>query len=390
MKILAALFCALLSGVSLAATKVDLSQVTPATAIQLYYNEISRVDYVIEPSIFEDKRIVSFRSTNTNKTAFSKLLLSLGYAIRTEGGTEFIEKKDIQKESRIFKPKHRPANYFIKQTQGILGDVSFANQRPIAQPSNALSTHQAVEGSATALISQPADVIVMLGTKEALDQAEMIFRKLDTAPESRVLKVTILEFRKDTNSDDAISAISEVATKTGLVVDTANGVFGVGTGSFTALLRSIASDSRFRSLSNPTLTITSGEVTKFVVGDSVPTLNGSTTSDTGQITQQIEYVDSGVVLSVSPIVSGLTTQLRISQQLSSFVPTLTGIATTPTLQKREVETVVNMKDGEALALAGLRSSGDSVVRRSFFGIPLGAGKSKQESEIMLIFQLDGV
>ena len=389
MKRFFALLLIVISPAVMSASKVDLSQVTPATAIQLYYAELSRNDFVIDPQIFEDKRVLSFRSTNIGKPAFKKLLASLGYRLREDSGVDFIEKTEDQStDLRVFRPKNRPANYLLRQTQGLLPGVKIANQRTLQQTGSQTTTADVPEGSAAALISQPSDVIVYSGRLQDLQAAKEIFEQLDTVPQTRFLKVLILEFAHEKNTDDALSAISDAAQKTGLSFDTNAGSIGFSTGSFSALLKMISTDSRFRFLSNPSLSLTSGETTRFVVGDSVPTLGGTTTTGTGASTQEIVYVDSGVVLSVLPQISGNTTQLKIRQQLSSFVRTQTGISSTPTLKKREVETTANMKDGEVVALAGLRSSGETKLGRSFFGFSVGSGHTQEESEILVIFQLE--
>jgi len=214
MKRLLATLLLALTPVVMAATKVVLSQVTPATAIQLFYAELSRNDFVIDPQIFEDKRVLSFRSTNIGKPAFKRLLGSLGYRLREDSGVDFIEKiQDQSTDLRVFRPQNRPANYFLRQTQGLLPGVKIANQRILQQTGNQTTAYDAPDGTAAAQISQPSDVIVYSGRPQDLQIAHEIFQPLDPAPQSRILKVMILEFAHEKNADDALSAISLAARK---------------------------------------------------------------------------------------------------------------------------------------------------------------------------------
>jgi len=69
---------------------------------------------------------------------------------------------------------------------------------------------------------------------------------------------------------------------------------------------------------------------------------------------QIQYKDTGVILEVTPRVnSNGMVIMDIHQTVSSVKATQTGVTTSPTIQKKEIESTVAVKDGETLALGGL-------------------------------------
>ena len=73
----------------------------------------------------------------------------------------------------------------------------------------------------------------------------------------------------------------------------------------------------------------------------------------GQAVQSVEYRSSGVIFDIRPTVREAVVELAISQQLSDFVKTTTGVNNSPTLPKRELKTTVGVQDGDVIVLGGL-------------------------------------
>jgi general secretion pathway protein D len=72
---------------------------------------------------------------------------------------------------------------------------------------------------------------------------------------------------------------------------------------------------------------------------------------------QIQYKDTGVTLEVTPRVnSNGMVILDILQIVSVAKETQTGVTTSPTINKEEIESTIAVKDGETLALGGLIQS----------------------------------
>jgi general secretion pathway protein D len=111
-------------------------------------------------------------------------------------------------------------------------------------------------------------------------------------------------------------------------------------------------------LSNPSLVVLNNQVASLQVGDSVPISTGSatvlTTSNT--IVNTIDYVNTGIILKVSPRVSANgTVRLDVEQEISAVEPTTAATALTPTLSERKVKSSISITSGQTVLLAGLIS-----------------------------------
>jgi general secretion pathway protein D len=107
------------------------------------------------------------------------------------------------------------------------------------------------------------------------------------------------------------------------------------------------------------------------VGDEVPvpTAQIESTITTGApIVNTIQYLNTGVILRVSPRVNsnGVIT-LEISQEVSDVTATTSSTLNAPTINQRRVESTVSVADGETVALAGLIRENQSLTKS---GLPL--------------------
>ncbi|MHB9101633.1 MAG: type II secretion system protein GspD, partial [Sulfuricella sp.] len=97
------------------------------------------------------------------------------------------------------------------------------------------------------------------------------------------------------------------------------------------------------------------------VGDRVPTVSQTqalavaATPTTGVISS-IQYLDTGIMLSVTPHINagGLIT-MEISQEVSNAVKTVTSGIDSPTISKRSAQSTVTVQAGETMVLGGLIS-----------------------------------
>lgn len=129
---------------------------------------------------------------------------------------------------------------------------------------------------------------------------------------------------------------------------------------FGALISALGSDADSNLLATPTLVTLDNEEAEIVVGQNVPFVTGTFTTDTGGGTtvgnpfQTIEREDVGLKLRIKPQINeGNAVQLDITQELSNVVPTATATFQGPTTNKRSIKTNVLLEDGQILVLGGL-------------------------------------
>ena len=127
------------------------------------------------------------------------------------------------------------------------------------------------------------------------------------------------------------------------------------TGGIKAVLNALATDNKVNVLSSPHIMVADNQTAKIQVGDSVPVQGQSTTTNTGVVTS-VQYLDPGVILSVTPRInsSGLV-NLDVTQEFSIPGAVNAALANSPTVSKRSAKTQVTVQSGETMVLGGLIS-----------------------------------
>ncbi|KFI23352.1 type II secretion system secretin GspD [Nitrosococcus oceani] len=139
-----------------------------------------------------------------------------------------------------------------------------------------------------------------------------------------------------------------------------------------ALLRLLASEDKVEILSSPQLLALDNQTAEIRVGDQVPIQRGQTTG-IGGTTQQIQYRDTGVLLTVTPRVNaGGRVTMELKQEVTDVGgTTLPGgggatVGNNPTFLQRNFQSVVTVQSGETIVLGGLIRNNDT-FRQS--GVP---------------------
>jgi general secretion pathway protein D len=131
------------------------------------------------------------------------------------------------------------------------------------------------------------------------------------------------------------------------------GTLGLG-----AVAHAVANDTGSNILSTPNLITLDNEEAKIIVGQNVPFITGSfTTNASGASSnpfQTIERKDVGLALRVKPQISeGGTVKMAIYQETSSVDPTSKSDPAGLITNKRSIETNVLVDDGQIIVLGGL-------------------------------------
>ncbi len=144
-------------------------------------------------------------------------------------------------------------------------------------------------------------------------------------------------------------------------------LFSIGSVDIEGILTALESRGFARTLAEPTLVALSGEEASFLAGGEypIPVTQGSS-AEASTIT--IQFKQFGVSLGFVPtVLADDTINLRVRPEVSSIDPassvTLNGI-TVPGLQTRRASTVIELRDGESFAIAGLlQEDYETVVRQ---------------------------
>lgn len=144
----------------------------------------------------------------------------------------------------------------------------------------------------------------------------------------------------------------------GLVPPSGGGRFGVvdnrGANRFGLLIDALSGNSANNILSTPTVLALDNEEASIVIGQNVPFVTGSTTSDSNSNPfQTIERQDVGITLKIKPQINeGNSIRLDIEQEVSSVAASAASSADIIT-NKRAITTSAMIEDGQVLVLGGL-------------------------------------
>ncbi len=137
-----------------------------------------------------------------------------------------------------------------------------------------------------------------------------------------------------------------------------------------AVLNLLASESKLKVISSPSLMVLNNQTATIEVGDQVPITTQQQQSTVGEsnLVNSIEYRNTGVLLTVTPRVNagGLVT-MEISQEVSDVKPNPDD-ALTPTIQQRKINSTVAIQSGETVVLGGLIKENDSFTSSGVPGL----------------------
>ena len=238
----------------------------------------------------------------------------------------------------------------------------------------------------------------MLLFQGSLHQVELVrglCSSLDVAAAEVLVKASVFEVQttKDDSSGVQIALNILGAAISGGVGSVAAPVLAFAKGGFSLAVSRLASDSRFKLVSSPTLRVTSGESARVMVGQDVPVLGALTVTASGAPVQSVNYQSSGVSLNISPVVLGRVVRVTLKQEISDFANTTTGVNGSPTLLTRSVSSVVGLHAGEVVFLGGLDQSDDTDTKSGspwlpkFFASSTGIG---DKTELVVMLEVDAL
>lgn len=215
------------------------------------------------------------------------------------------------------------------------------------------------------------NALVIMATARDYEMIERTIKQLDTVPMQVLIEASIIEV---TLSDELNFGV-EWFFKNGIGSKQGNSQLDLGNSginaktpgfSFTVVdslsnvrfaLNTLAAQSKLNVLSSPSLMVLDNQPAKINVGDEIPIptrQSVSNTDATAPTVNEIDFRKTGVSLTVLPRVnnSGLVT-MEIRQEVSNAVQTTTSTIDAPTIQQREIESVVAINSGETIVLGGL-------------------------------------
>jgi Type II secretory pathway, component PulD len=239
-------------------------------------------------------------------------------------------------------------------------------------------------------VTGETDFLVISGEQKLINLARLILRQYDRPYDDIQVKVSVIEYLDNTATNTNLFAAlnsKNFAISIGTNPALTNS-FKIAGSTFSLVLSALTEDNRFNVLNTSQIRLVNGKEGRINVGNEVPVLSQLTQTNNGNPIQNIEYRNSGLILTVTPKVTNSFVLADIHQQLSNFVQTTTSNINSPTLTKRELKTVLSAKLGEVIIIGGLDSTQETNTTTSLFGIPLGQTKKLDTSSVFIVLEFN--
>ncbi|MBI5557600.1 MAG: type II secretion system secretin GspD [Deltaproteobacteria bacterium] len=140
-------------------------------------------------------------------------------------------------------------------------------------------------------------------------------------------------------------------------------------GDVEGFLQTLASRSNFAILSSPQILVLNNEKASVNVGKQVPIVTTVTENATtvSQVDKTVQYMDTGVILDVTPQINyNGVILLEVSQTVSKAQENTTSDISSPEISKREIQTKLAVKNGQSILMGGMIDKNTSTVSN---GVP---------------------
>ncbi len=203
------------------------------------------------------------------------------------------------------------------------------------------------------------------------------------------IDVQVLELNRDATDTLGLSwpgttTITEVGSPALMAAGTTWGklftVSNVSRPAFTLTLDALVQEGKARVLSQPRLSCQSGKEAELLVGGEKPILTTTVAATTGATGTSVDYKEFGIKLKIKPVVTeDKKIKLALNVEVSEVgTADILGTTTDPTakaypLTKRNASTELFLKDGQTMAIGGLKKqkTEEDIRKTPFLGnIPL--------------------
>ena len=259
-------------------------------------------------------------------------------------------------------------------------DLNFADAEELVISLSSLLSSDVNTTTVSISAHQSANQVVLSGTPSSVNQALSVVALMDRAPRQVYVDAIIAEISEDSAQKlglqfSANSGNIGASSATGLTGDNigtlanssflsgaAGGLITFGAGAnkipdIGVMLNALKGDTDNRILSTPSLMTTENKESTILIGQNVPFITGSYTNQQGDGTapfQTIKREDLGTKLKLKPkIGENGDIIMEIWQEVSRIDQSAVGLSDVVTV-KRQISTVVSAKEGETIAIGGLR------------------------------------
>lgn len=238
-------------------------------------------------------------------------------------------------------------------------------------PEQGDSTLKQLEQEVTIIGDDKSNKLVISTSPRYIKDVRALIEELDASPPQVLIQVLVAEVSLDASGewgmDAKVGPFGGMGWSAGYLgggsgVQTALGVpnLSVSTTDFQLLVRALEQQGKLEVLSEPQILVNNNTKAQIQVGENIAIVQGVERTPQGSTRSDVERKDVGIILDVTPSISsdGFV-KMEIKPEISTVSNSVTPISAdfqAPVINKRTVDTVVTVKDGQSVVIGGLIQS----------------------------------
>lgn len=334
-----------------------------------------KVPFFLCPEILDDKRLVGVSAKLPRDKAasvLSDLLRRYGYQLNRGDiyRVELVNKESAPtaKQRVLLRPSNRSVSYFAATLPSVFPDVKFSFE------SGANKDHVGLDA-----------FYAQVSSDEERKAVESAVHQLDTPVQEVSIRAMLVEVSDDSRGGHGFLIASRLLSdRIGFSLGTqpTGNMVSFKAGSFEATAGVFDADSRFRTLTSPTIVVGHGKEGAINASTQIPYTTSTTVNNATQ--QNVAFIEAGTKLTVKPEILNGRISLSINLELSEAQPTAQGSTSVPSVIKRTITSNATIDNQSVLLLGGLSTQRESNTKNTFFGYALNSVKTDAQSELVLV------
>lgn len=287
----------------------------------------------------------------------------------------------------VYHPRNASADMLAKSLNSVLSGQSSSDDTtvdpggrkgaPAAPASDVQTGVQATSGASSSQdqvrigANKDSNTLLIQAPQAQWIQIQRILNEIDRAPDQVLIEASILEVTLTKNFQFGVDwsllssgghlGVSSITNSTGTVSASFPGLAVTFLNKdIQSAINTLGTETAVEVISAPKIMTLDNRTAHLQVGDQVPTVSQTaigTAAPGAPIVSSISYIATGIILSVTPRISGDDKiVLDVEQEVSSASQTATSEIDSPTIQQRKFESTLVLRDGGVVALGGLISS----------------------------------
>lgn len=360
-----------------AADTLHFESVALPDLLKTVYGQILKKGYVLEDGLSDKKLslMMDYNSPYEAELMLNESLNNSGLIAIDKNGYSFIKKISVAPYAFVYKPKNRAVTYLMPLARAAFPHLFVGDASVLTAESDVISLHIPLDNHAV---------------------LQDFLTSLDTPVPQILVSGVAYEVTLSSGEGHSFELVANLlSSKLGIEIKPSNlSASGASVIKFSGFniqsaLKILDTDTRFKSVSRPSVRVRSGGAAKFNSGSDVPIL-GSVVTNQGVTSQSVEYRSSGVLFDVQPVLFTDSINLKLKQEFSSFVQSEVGVVNSPTLNKRLIQTELDLKNGDVIMIGGLNdsTSTDSTSSLPFLKmLPFTSLKKQSSIETVMILEV---